>query len=157
MSKTRPCEKCITCGKRFTSANYGAHGLCKSCYNKENKKQRRNNPNDAYAENERQRAKIYYHSIGQQRRDEFLNEFKTPCLKCGESEFSCIAFHHVDPATKAFCVGDGTLKYSKEAVVSEIKKCVCLCENCHRKFHHIYGYHIENAKQKLEAYIGKSL
>lgn len=150
----RPGDKCAVCGVRFTFSNYGAKGLCNRCYNSKRRKDRRNNPNDPYRENEKQRAKIYYHSVYQKRRDEFLNQFKTPCIKCGEADTSCIVFHHVDPSTKLFCVGDGSLgKRTNEEVIAEINKCICLCENCHRKFHHRYYHQLDNPRENLFAFI----
>lgn len=64
----------------------------------------------------------------------FIRSLKKPCIVCGESEPVCIDFHHLDPATKEF---DVTLKRSKAKakILAEAVKCVCLCSNCHRKFH----------------------
>ena len=49
----------------------------------------------------------------------------------------CIDFHHVDPALKLFCIGVGS--HTDEETAAEIAKCVCVCSNCHRDFHHTYG------------------
>jgi predicted HNH restriction endonuclease len=45
-------------------------------------------------------------------------------------------FHHIDKETKEFTIG-AIKKGSKEKILKEIDKCVCLCANCHREFHHL--------------------
>ena len=64
----------------------------------------------------------------------FIKSLKTPCIVCGESTPCCVDFHHLDPSTKEFNI---TLKRSraKEKILKEVAKCVCLCSNCHRKYH----------------------
>ena len=47
---------------------------------------------------------------------------------------SAIDFHHINPATKIFCVG-AKIHYSKIRVRAEIAKCCVLCCRCHREFH----------------------
>lgn len=66
---------------------------------------------------------------------ELIDDMKTPCA-CGESDKRCLDFHHVDPATKLFRLGEAhTLGYSREKVIAEMDKCVVMCSNCHRKHH----------------------
>lgn len=53
---------------------------------------------------------------------------------CGESDPAAIDFHHVDPATKQDInqlVRSGTIA----RVAEELKKCLAICANCHRKGH----------------------
>ena len=56
------------------------------------------------------------------------------CEYCGEDDFRTLVFHHVNPEEKEFSistmVADG---YSRERIGKEIKKCLVLCANCHRK------------------------
>lgn len=56
------------------------------------------------------------------------------CLICDERDPVCIDFHHLDPSTKS---GDvvNMIRASFGRVIEEMAKCVCLCANCHRKFH----------------------
>lgn len=61
---------------------------------------------------------------------------KQGCIVCGEDEPACLDAHHVDPSTKNFTVGDiSCQKRSRKAIKKELEMCVCLCANCHRKFH----------------------
>lgn len=76
-------------------------------------------------EKERYRAKV-----------DLMDSMKTPCLKCGESRIRCISYHHKNPKEKDFTIGQ-LRKSSKQVIVSEIKKCVCLCLNCHHEFHYL--------------------
>lgn len=58
------------------------------------------------------------------------------CINCPESDKSCLDYHHVNPSEKDRSIADFIQKYSKiDKVIEEYKKCVCLCSNCHRKFH----------------------
>lgn len=53
-----------------------------------------------------------------------------------------------------FTIGEGA-KYhkSKNDVIAEVKKCVCLCANCHKEFHYLYGINPKNPVEKLEHYL----
>lgn len=67
-----------------------------------------------------------------------LNKYKASqhCQKCGESRFYLLDFHHRDPATKEFGIAKrANTKLS--TLMPEIQKCVVLCSNCHREFHHL--------------------
>jgi transcription elongation factor Elf1 len=58
------------------------------------------------------------------------------CRVCGESDIVCLDFHHLDPAKKEFDIAMAMNdEWPWETVLAEIRKCVCLCANCHRKVH----------------------
>lgn len=58
------------------------------------------------------------------------------CYICGESERACIDYHHLDPSTKHAEIGQMLSETrSKKKIEEELKKCIPLCSNCHRKFH----------------------
>ena len=66
-----------------------------------------------------------------------VNEYKSNkgCVKCNESRYYVLDFHHIDPTKKLFqiCGGEnGGWKKNKK----EIDKCIILCSNCHREYHH---------------------
>lgn len=54
------------------------------------------------------------------------------CLFCDENEFVCLDFHHIDKTTKEVDVSQAR---SIREVTEEIKKCIVVCSNCHRKLH----------------------
>lgn len=57
------------------------------------------------------------------------------CQICGYSRHSgALGFHHLDPATKAFTIA-GSHTRAWDVLVEEVRKCVLLCENCHREVH----------------------
>ena len=61
-----------------------------------------------------------------------IEEAGGQCQLCGYDE--CVAsleFHHVDPKTKSFGVGQNGITRSIERVRAEARKCVLLCANCH--------------------------
>ena len=55
------------------------------------------------------------------------------CKVCGEKEICTLDYHHLSDKEEnvAKLLRGGSLKRVKE----EIKKCVVLCSNCHRKLH----------------------
>ena len=80
----------------------------------------------------------YQKSFNARRRErskQWLAEFTTPCIICGEDEPICIDFHHVDPSNKVAQVGHIARTNTREKFLAEVVKCVCLCANCHRKLH----------------------
>ena len=150
---------CNKCGIPLTKDNKCkcSNNLCKECKNaigREYKKKRMADPNDSYRRNEIKRAMEYYHNVGQKKRDKLQDKYKTPCAKCGETRMYCIVFHHIDPKTKLFNIG-GADKHTEEEIKDETKKCVCLCENCHREFHHKYFRKTDDPILSLEQYLGR--
>lgn len=74
----------------------------------------------------------------------WLNQLKEDliCKDCNLSfkgrTYLC-DFHHLDPKTKDSAISTAiTYRWSKEAIVEELKKCVPLCANCHRTRHKTY-------------------
>jgi len=58
------------------------------------------------------------------------------CISCGESDPVCLDFHHLDPDKKDYSIATMFSNYmTLDDIYKEISKCICLCSNCHRKFH----------------------
>lgn len=56
------------------------------------------------------------------------------CRVCPEREPVCMSAHH--RRDKKFTIGEAErLPVTLACLRAELAKCVCLCENCHRKFH----------------------
>ncbi len=100
----------------------------------------------------RERSKAYYHrnrkhhikNIGDRRRSyykwfrEMIADVKkaNPCLACGETEICCLDFHHKNKKDKLESIGALVrLQWGLPRILEELKKCVVLCSNCHRKLH----------------------
>lgn len=66
----------------------------------------------------------------------FINTQRTKCAKCGDERSYVLDFHHINPEEKEFTIGKLRCG-AKETLQKEIDKCVCLCANCHREFHHL--------------------
>jgi len=74
------------------------------------------------------------------KKKEAIQELKSQisCQKCGETRGYCLDYHHVDPNTKVNTVARLTSNaYSMETIYKEIEKCIVLCANCHREYHHL--------------------
>lgn len=58
------------------------------------------------------------------------------CTLCNEIDVCCLEFHHMNGALKEATIADLTHRgYSWSKISLEIKKCACVCSNCHRKIH----------------------
>lgn len=116
---------CSKCGRELPLDKFeSGRNQCRDCRNARRKELREKNP-EKHREESRKRQKD---------QSEWLKSMKSPCIICGESELVCIDFHHVDPNNKEFTIGKKQ-SLSKEKLLEEIKKCICLCSNCHRKVH----------------------
>lgn len=80
-----------------------------------------------------------YHCISQYRR--YANRLKYiellggKCEKCGYDDVSGLDFHHQDPSIKEWGISY-LLNKTDKRIEEEIKKCILLCSNCHRKIHY---------------------
>ncbi len=67
--------------------------------------------------------------------DEILLAFrKDGCRLCPEKEHCCLSAHHLGDKdfNISYAAGRGI---SIKRILAELTKCICLCENCHRKVH----------------------
>lgn len=84
---------------------------------------------------------------------EFINSLKRPCVKCGEKRKYVLDFHHIDYKTKKFGISWGINARGRKSLEKEIKKCVCLCKNCHAEFHYLYGEMPDDPIKALAEYL----
>lgn len=69
---------------------------------------------------------------------EYINNIKSSkgCLLCNENDFCVLDLHHLFSSNKEFDVSDMVRGgYSIETLNIELRKCIVLCSNCHRKYH----------------------
>ena len=172
-------KKCLRCGVEKDESEFykdkkqndGLKIYCKECvrkWNSENK-ERLNAQKRRYAiehsdvvkqsqKNYRQTHKNKvneYQALKQTERREWVRSFKTPCVKCGENRFYVIDYHHIDYTEKNFALGTFSKGWhTKEELLQEIAKCVCLCRNCHAEYHWLYGINPEHPIETLSEYVG---
>lgn len=110
---------CLQCGQEkniqndfYWSKGY-ARNICKECVKK--------NEKEKYQKKQTQ-----------------LIDFKKTlkCKKCGDNRFYILDFHHRNPEEKEYGIADNS-RISFEKIQEEIKKCDCLCANCHREWHYL--------------------
>lgn len=126
-------KECPVCKLMLDISNFskdrtkkdGHNYHCKSCH----KKYRR----EHYVKNiekYRDKAKNFKY----QERREFIRFKKTlSCVFCQESHYKCLDFHHL--RNKQQNIATMVSAYNILTVFKEIKKCICICANCHRKIH----------------------
>lgn len=152
---------CKVCGEYKEESEFPVHShgrlrsTCKVCWNQRNRTKRAEN-----ADKYREKNRLYYQANKAQviertkewgrthrterrkavqdmreRRRAEIQEYKKSkgCCLCGESDPACLDFHHLDSEEKEFEIAQLTL--SKSKMEEEIKKCVVICSNCHRKVH----------------------
>lgn len=74
-----------------------------------------------------------------QDKKEIIQDLKSQvkCAKCGENRGYLLDYHHINPEEKDTTIARMTSNnYNLDKIQEEIKKCVVLCANCHREFHH---------------------
>ena len=128
-------KKCSKCGKILPVTDFNwrdkAKGTrradCKYCHSQYMK--------DAYAKKQKEIQDL---------------KAKFKCAKCGDDRGYVLDFHHINPSEKDVEVSRMiSNNYKLDKVYDEIKKCICLCANCHREFHYL-----EKEKQiTLEEYL----
>ena len=64
----------------------------------------------------------------------FEKKLQLKCSRCEENHISCLEFHHLDRSLKEYTVSN-IIKSSLKKALEEMKKCIVLCSNCHRKEH----------------------
>lgn len=161
-------KKCSRCGvikpvsefHRNASRKDGLSAYCKSCtsnlYPNYKKAYRAKQPNAYVNEYKNHRDRALRNSKNYRKsRLELLWSLKTPCAKCGETRKCSIHFHHIDPSRKEISLAHGSV--GKARILEEVKKCICLCANCHEEFHYIYGHQPEHPIESLEEYLGGNL
>lgn len=138
--KTRVCRDCGV-PKEESDENFGRavvirgsktwryfRSICRSCEVERTRKYRTTDAGKEMRNKERKRRFQInlglYQAVKEQQK----------CCMCPESDPACIDFHHLVPRKKrrALVV---LIRASFTRVVAEMAKCVCLCANCHRKFH----------------------
>ena len=103
------------------------NSYCKVCNRQYQKSHYQNNKSD-YLTTARERRK---------ESEDYVRGYrsKLSCVDCGEAHPAVLDFHHVDPSLKRFNIGGQARNYGLACVREELKKCICLCSNCHRKRH----------------------
>jgi uncharacterized OB-fold protein len=72
----------------------------------------------------------------QRRKKLALEAFGNRCGICGYDKCpQALDFHHLDPTQKDFSLSTTGVTRSWTKTVPELRKCVCLCSNCHREVH----------------------
>lgn len=70
----------------------------------------------------------------QRRKQWAVEAFGGKCGICGYNKcIEALDFHHLNPDEKEFTLTASVA--NRQKFVNELKKCVCLCSNCHREVH----------------------
>lgn len=168
---------CKVCGQYKEESEFPKHSpgrlrsTCKECWNKINREKRdpekeRERGHQYYlehkeqviartkkwAENNKEKRRKIVKEMRERRYKEFLKlKEGLSCIICGESDPACLDFHHLDESQKEYQISD--LVMSREKMKEELKKCISVCANCHRKIHY-YGAdkfpQVQEALSKLD-------
>lgn len=69
------------------------------------------------------------------RKQLMLDGFGSKCQLCGYDRCNeALEFHHLDPNTKEKALSNNLILKWDE-IYKELKKCICVCANCHREIH----------------------
>lgn len=122
-------EKILDEFHKDKSKKDGRQSYCKRCLSDAAKRD--------YKENGRKALFIERANKKKQELKDFLNLIRehNGCAFCEERELCCMDFHHLDPSQKDASVSYLCESKSKDRMLNEMKKCVVVCSNCHRKIH----------------------
>lgn len=69
----------------------------------------------------------------------FVEYFGGKCQLCGYDKcIGALEFHHVNPDEKEFSLAQNRINFSNwDKCVEEAKKCMLICNRCHRELHHL--------------------
>lgn len=83
-----------------------------------------------------------------------INSFGGKCGICGYNKcIYALDFHHLDPNEKEFGMGEIIGKpISWDKISNELRKCICVCSNCHREIHSGITKIPDNVKRFDEKY-----
>lgn len=77
-------------------------------------------------------------------------------MVCGELDYDVLEFHHL--RDKSFSINRGTADYGEKKVREELKKCIVLCANCHRRHHATEGSPVGlEERRQIKAMLAKLL
>lgn len=103
---------------------------CRDCQKQKTKEIRLSNIEKYKLKDKEKKKEVY------KRKRAIINSYKKGgCLVCGEKEYVCLDFHHINPKEKSFEIGHYFHLRGIDYILEEMKKCVVLCANCHRKVH----------------------
>jgi hypothetical protein len=115
-------KTCAKCNRNkpnseFYTKKNSVNNSCKACLN-----------SNCYA-NQKKRAI--------NRKLDLINQMGGKC-SCGYNKnLAALVFHHVNPNTKSFELDSRRISnMSMEDLISESKKCILLCHNCHMEIHY---------------------
>jgi hypothetical protein len=70
-------------------------------------------------------------------KDRMVEAFGGECGICGYNKSNhALSFHHLDPTEKEFSIA--SIRRNPKNwlyIVEELKKCICVCNNCHSEIH----------------------
>lgn len=106
----------------------GAQAYCRECTKRINNDLYRNGDRKRQVRERRDREVIANRS--------FTQRYKRMrrCHFCNESEPVALDLHHLNPSEKDFNPSQ-MYSHSRKQLKKEIRKCIVLCSNCHRKVH----------------------
>jgi hypothetical protein len=68
------------------------------------------------------------------------------CCLCGEDDFRCLEFHHLDPSEKSSSMGKISHGHRWGVVEEELAKCEVYCANCHAILTYEAGHRLVRRK-----------
>ena len=113
----------------------GYKSQCKECMKKDAKDRWVNNPECRELHRE---SSYKLSKVKRKERSIWIDDIKlkSKCTICNYCNSPIkLGFHHIDPNSKVQSISQMLGCYSDESIEAELKKCIVLCNHCHRQLH----------------------
>lgn len=132
-------KKCDICKKIKDILEFNKNRTKKDGYNSICKICSRERSKNYYKDNTDHHKKVVNKNKQKYRKNLYfkINTIKKEkgCYFCNENEPCCIDFHHINPKEKQDLISRLINSVAPRKLEKEIKKCIPVCSNCHRKLH----------------------
>jgi len=129
-------KRCNNCDRTLSEDQFGKNKSKKDGLQTQCKDCRKSTNNNHYQNSEKRREAIRRNAKKfSDKTKRFVDKVKAKgCCKCGEKEKCTLDFHHLKQ-NKDFEISKNKTRVSISKLKDEIRKCILVCSNCHRKIH----------------------
>lgn len=128
-------RNCSKCKQQLDDSNFSIINRKTNLLDRYCKICRSNARRDWYARNKKEHIATVLSNHARYEQEYKIWRKNFSCVLCDEKDSCCIDFHHLDPSVKEYTIANMKRCWTIERIQEEVKKCIAVCSNCHRKIH----------------------